>query len=461
MTVNQKGTILIVDDDREMLALLEDSLAQEGYRVQTATGAEWAIARLEETEFDLVLTDLRMPGMNGMELLGAVKRLRPEAMVIILTAFGSIEGAVEAIKAGAYHFLPKPIKMKEVSLLVGKALEEKALRQENVFLRREVERKYQFENMIGKSKKMQEVFELIRRVAATTSNVLIIGESGTGKELVAKAIHYNGARKHRPFIPINCTAIPEGLLESELFGHMKGAFTGAHISRRGLFEEAPGGTLFLDEIGDMGLALQAKLLRVLETKEIRPVGSSETRKVDVRIIAATNRDLEAEVRHQRFREALYYRLNVIPLRIPTLRERPEDIPLLAEHFVKRYAKEMGSRVQGIAKEAMALLIGHPWKGNVRELENVIERSVALCTHEVLRAEDLLLAEQAPSRGPVPAEPKELSLDALEQRHIAEVLKITGFHKGKAAALLGIHPRTLSRLQKRYGLPDEKPNPTTS
>ena len=337
----QRHKVLVVEDDPEMLALVREHLEGEGYAVTGAGRGAEAIAALRSGEFDVVLTDLRLPDVDGMEVLRTARETQREAPVILFTAFGSIETAIQAIRHGAYDYVTKPFALEEISLLVGKALEDRRLREENRRLREEVAGRYRFHNLLGASPAMQAVFALIRQAAPGDTNVLITGESGTGKELVAKALHYNSPRAERPFVPVNCAAIPASLLESELFGHVKGAFTGAMKARRGLFREAEGGTLFLDEVGDMAPELQAKLLRVIEDRVVRPVGSDEAVPVDLRLMAATNKDLVARIREGLFREDLYYRLAVIPIHLPPLRERREDIPLLAEHFLRRAAGRLG------------------------------------------------------------------------------------------------------------------------
>ncbi len=438
-------SILIVEDDLEMIELLRDYLRKNGYKVDSAANAIDAIRNVEETDYDLIISDLMMKETNGLDLLEAIKKIRNDAVVIIITAFGTIETAVEAIKRGAYHFVTKPFKLSDIEVIIKKAVEEKRMKKENLLLREAVEKRYQFENIIGKSKAMHEVFELIKRVSATNSNVIIYGESGTGKELVAKAVHFNSPRKKMPFIAINCSAIPDGLLESELFGHLKGSFTGAHITKKGLFEEADGGSIFLDEIGDMSLNLQAKLLRVIENKEIRPVGGNEFKKVDTRIIAATHKDIESEVNKNRFREDLYYRLSVIPIKLPNLAERKEDIPILAEYFLKKYSLEMNTAVKGITKEAVDILIKHNWIGNVRELENVIERSVALSRHFVIQPTDLPDYLQKNEAAILKiAVDKKMQLNEFQGFYIKSVLQEVNGDKNKAAKILGINKRTLYR-----------------
>ena len=384
--------VLVVDDEVGMLTLLRNYLTREGYEVHTAPSGETALQFLEEHDFAVVLTDLRMGGMDGLALVRAIHATRPETQVVLMTAFGGIDIAVEAIKAGAYHFVAKPVKLPEVGALVRKALTERDLRRENRDLRQAVEARYSFGQLLGKSAVMQRLFGLLERLAATSSTVLIQGESGTGKELVARALHYHSPRRRHPFVPVNCAALPEGLLESELFGHAKGAFTGAQIARRGLFLEASRGTLFLDEIGDMPLGMQAKLLRVLEQRQIRPVGSDREVDIDVRVLAATNRDLAGAVQQGTFREDLYYRLRVMPVEVPPLREHREDIPFLAETFVQRYAADNKLEPRRFTRAALRALEQYDWPGNVRQLSHVIERAVTLSNGEWIDVEDLGLEE---------------------------------------------------------------------
>ena len=458
--------ILVVDDEVGMLTLLRNYLTREGYDVTTAPSAEVALPMVEEHDIAVVLTDLRMPGMGGMELVREIHALRPETQVILMTAFGSIDTAVEAIKAGAYHFVTKPVKLPEAGALVRKALTERALRLENRQLRQAVEERYIFGQLLGKSAVMQRLFGLLERLAATHSTVLIQGESGTGKELVARALHYNGPRRQRPFVPVNCAAMPEGLLESELFGHTRGAFTGAAMARRGLFLEASRGTIFLDEIGEMPLGMQAKLLRVLEQHQIRPVGSDREVDIDVRVIAATNRDLAAALRQGTFREDLYYRLNVMLVQVPPLREHRDDIAFLAETFLQRHATTNHVGARRLTRQALHRLEHYDWPGNVRELSHVIERGVTMSTSEWIDVEDVGLAEEPPpSRsasthnigGAAPevafSSDTSLNLDDVTRHLVTVALHKTRSHKGQAAALLGIHPRTLTRMLRRYGLPD--------
>jgi DNA-binding NtrC family response regulator len=444
--------LLVVDDDAAMRQLLASLFRDKGYPVEEAASADEALDRARDNEFDAVLSDIKMPGKTGIEMVGELRRIRPETPVVLMTAFGSIDSAVEAMRAGAFDYITKPFEPEAVLLTVERALERRALEEENRRLRRAVDHTASFGELIGQSAAMREVFALIRKVAAGRSSVLITGESGTGKEIVARTLHFHGARADRPFIPINCTAIPEGLLESELFGHVRGAFTGAHTSKRGLFEKAHGGTLFLDEIGDMGLGLQSKLLRVLQDREIRPVGGTQSLKVDVRIITATNKDLDREIRAGRFREDLYYRLNVIPIHIPPLRERPEDIPPLVEAFVRKHSE---GRRRVVSPAALERLMAHPWRGNARELENVIERALALAEGDEIGVGDLPpvgaeVAEATESaeglvRG---AAEQRLSLRELEERYIDRVLELTGGNKVQASKILGIDRKTLYRRAER-------------
>jgi two-component system response regulator HydG len=371
-----KPRVLVIDDSAEMASTVAEFLVASGFEAETAPGGAEGVARFSAAPADAVLTDLRMKDVDGLDVVDAIKRLDPDAAVVIMTAFGGIESAVEAIRRGAYHYVTKPFKMEVVRVLLERACAERSLRSENQRLRKEIEERYSFASLVGRSREMQQVYELIERLAAVSSPALIVGETGTGKELVARAIHHHGPRVRNAFVAVNCAALPEALLESELFGHARGAFTGATQPRKGLFVEADGGTLLLDEIGDMPLSLQAKLLRVLESGEIRAVGSDSVRHCDVRILAATHRVLEDLVAENRFREDLYYRLKVITLRLPPLRTRREDISLLAEHFVARVrVRVLSSPVKTVTPEALRLLEEHSWPGNVRELEHVIESAV--------------------------------------------------------------------------------------
>ena len=384
----RKARILLVDDEIDLLRISSADLAEEGYTVSCAEDGMEALKKLEESEYDILIADLVMPGMDGMELMNQVKEKYPDMDAIILTGHGTIESAVEAMKKGAHSYLLKPFNPDEVLMEIQKIEAFQRLRLENRYLKDELLQRHRFGRIIGKDEKMMEIYWLIKEVAAVNSSVLIQGESGTGKELIAQAIHHSSPRNDRPFVRVNCAAMPEGLLESELFGHERGAFTGAIARRKGRFELADGGTLFLDEIGDMSPSLQAKLLRVLQEGEFERVGGTQTIKVDVRLISATNKDLEEEVEKGHFREDLFYRINVIPIYVPPLRERKEDIPLLAVHFLERYRTEMGKDLSYITQGALDLMRAYPWPGNVRELENVIERAVVMSHRDQLNVEDL-------------------------------------------------------------------------
>lgn len=460
-----KGRVVIVDDDREMRSLLEDFLTNENYQITPFSSAVEALQALGpdgalgpdkgEGDIDVVISDIKMPQMDGLDFTSHLQQLRPEIPIILITAFGSIETAIEAMRRGAFHYVVKPFKLAEMSVNLQRALDHRKLQRDNTALRQEVKRSWAMGNVIGKSAGMKAVFDLVARVSQATANVLITGESGTGKEMVARAIHQSGPRANKPFVAINCTAIPETLLESELFGHAKGSFTGAIQRKRGLFEEAEGGTLFLDEIGDMNVSLQSKLLRVIQEKKVRPVGDNIARDVDVRIIAATHKDLKAAIKEGNFREDLYYRLSVIPIVIPPLRSRKEDIPLLAEHFLKKYAATNGMKVKGFTKRAMAKLMGLRWEGNVRELENVVERAVVLSTSALIDENEIPSPETAsPDQFFSSATGDFPTLTQLEDRYIRVVLEKTGGRKDKAAQILGINRRTLYRKEREYGLISE-------
>ncbi|HKO31282.1 MAG TPA: sigma-54 dependent transcriptional regulator, partial [Nitrospiraceae bacterium] len=380
--------ILVVDDEKGLREVLSIMLKRTGYAVTEASDGEEAIGHINKEIFDLVITDLRMPKADGMAVLKAVKSSSPETVVLVVTAFATADSAVDAMKQGAYDYLTKPFQVDEVQLIIRNALEKRRLSTENILLKREMASQSSFAQLVGQSESMQKVFDVVRQVADAKSNVLICGESGTGKELVARAIHYNSARSSMPFVAVNCSAVPETLLESELFGHMKGSFTGAMANKAGLFEVANGGTIFLDEIGDTTPTIQVKLLRVIQEREFRRVGGNQDVKVDVRIVAATNKDLEKAVADGSFREDLYYRLDVIPIRLPPLRLRTGDIPLLANHFLGKFSQESGKPVPVLTSEAMHVLLGHEWRGNVRELENLIERVVTFSTGAPVSDEDI-------------------------------------------------------------------------
>jgi len=442
-----KKRILVVEDEDKLRRVLELQLVSAGFDVDKAASAEEGLKVVDRA--DLVLTDLRLPNMDGLQLLALIRRQNAQVPVVVMTAYGSIETAVESMKAGATDFLLKPFSLDHLMQVVAKALEVRALRDENRQLKAELGRRYEFDNIIGRSPAMQEIFDTIERVAPTRATVLLAGESGTGKDLIARAIHFHSPRRDRPLVKINCTAIPENLMESELFGYEKGAFTGANASKPGKFEQADTGTVFLDEIGDVPGNIQVKLLRVLQEREFERLGSNLTRHIDVRVIAATNQDLRAALEQGTFREDLYYRLNVVPLNIPPLRERKQDIPFLASHFVGKLAPETGARAESISAAAMEKLVAYHWPGNVRELENVIERSLVMCAGDQLEASDIKL-EAAPrprSKGDEPRFiPEGLTLDEYEREIIREALRRAEGNKSQAARLLG-----LTRNALRYRL----------
>jgi DNA-binding NtrC family response regulator len=432
--------LLIVDDDPEMLGVLVRHFESEGHAVSAAADGRAALEALERDDFDVVLTDLVMQQADGFTILRAIHGHDPAPRVVLMTAFASLETAIEAIRAGAYDYLTKPFKLGEASLAVSRALDDRRLREENRRLRAEVDRRFSFDAILGRSKAMRTVFGQVAAIAASDATVLILGESGTGKELVARAIHQRTGRRDHAFVPVNCAAIPENLLESELFGHEKGAFTGADRKRRGLFVEADGGTLFLDEIGDLTAPLQAKLLRALQERSIRPVGAQHDIRLDLRVISATHRDLPKLVHEGRFREDLYYRLAVLPLRLPSLRERVDDIMLLAAHFLERATAALGKRLEGFEDDATTWLLGHAWPGNVRELENVVERAATLSSGPRVTLKDLHIELSAAS----PADATRPTLEHLELEYIRRVLAETGGDKHAAARLLGVSVRTIQR-----------------
>ena len=450
MRINRK--VAVVDDDVEMGRLVYDVLTDSGFQVSQYTSAQEALVKFKKELPQVLVTDFKMKEIDGMMFLRKMQQDFPSVVCVMMTAFGSVETAIEAMKAGAFHYIVKPFRNEEMVLLVRRAMEKAALTQENTALRKELHKTFSLDSIIGKSPAVLEVFQTIKLVAPAVANVLIRGESGSGKELVARAVHNSGNRKDKPFVPINCTAIPEQLLESELFGHVKGSFTGAIADKKGLFEEANGGTLFLDEIGDLSPSLQAKLLRVLQDKQIRAVGDTQLRSVDVRVVAATHCDLQTMVAEGKFREDLFYRLNVLPLRVPPLRERPQDIPLLVESFIARFAPQNNSPARGVTPEAMAALMAHPWPGNVRELENVIERAVVLSGHELIEEKDVMGSALAQAKQSIEQifndQP---TLEKIEERYIKMILSQTHNQKDRAAKILGINRRTLYRKERVYGL----------
>jgi len=449
--------ILIVDDDLEILEIIAEVLKEGGYAVDTASSGTGAIKHIDDEFYDLVVTDLKMPEVDGMMVLRHVVDRSPDTICVILTGYGTIDSAVEAIKTGAFDYITKPVKPGEILIVVEKALRYKHLERENILLRRQLRKKYRFENFVGDSEPIQKVFELIEKVGDTDSTVLITGESGTGKELIAKAIHYNSHRRDNLMVVINCGAIPEELLESELFGHEKGAFTGAHKSRIGRFELADGGTIFLDEIGDMSPNLQIKLLRVIQEQKFERVGSTRTIQTDIRIIAATNQDLISAANKGTFREDLYYRLNVIPMKVPPLRERRSDIPLLVDFFLKKFNEEKRKHVKGFASETMDALIQYDWPGNVRELENLVERVVILTNTDEIGLDDLPESVIGDARAiesvetTIPKHGFGNAVEEYEKKLILKALDETNWVKAKAAKLLNMNRTTLIEKIKKKKL----------
>jgi DNA-binding NtrC family response regulator len=455
----ERTRILIVDDEEIVRESLSGWLEKDGYTLGTATDGQQAVERMKAETWSILLVDLKMPGgMDGLQVLEESRRLQPQASAVIMTAYATVDTAVTAMKLGAYDYLVKPFDPEELSIMIQKIVAQQTLLRENVLLRKVLKREYRFRDMISKSARMQAVFDLSKTAAKSTSTILILGESGTGKELLARAVHAESPRRHDPFVAVSCAALTETLLESELFGHEKGSFTGAIARRKGKFESAHGGTIFLDEIGDISSKLQLDLLRVLEDRKFFRVGGTEAVAVDVRIIAATNRDLRKAVDEGAFREDLYYRLNVIPIVIPPLRDRLEDIPLLVEHFLEQLGAEMNKHVEAVTPDAMRLLMSHGWPGNVRELRNILERGIVVATSPVVQAGDLGLMPSAPvlSSGEGPA-----SLEEVERRHICGVLHETGGNISQAARILGIDRATLYNKMKRYqirrdGEPEDSP-----
>ncbi len=440
-----RGRILVVDDELEMARMVAEALQKDGHSVEFETEWERALELAVLGGFDLVITDIRMGEHSGLDLLAEVHRKARDTQVVLMTAFGTLEAALHAVREGAFDFVAKPFKLEEIRLLARRALEQRRLLRENLEMRAALEGAPLPQGMIGRSPSMVEVYKTIARVAPAEATVLIRGESGTGKELVARTIHENSPRADCPFKPVNCAAIPANLLESELFGHTRGAFTGAVSSSEGILPSAKGGTVLLDEIGDMPLALQAKILRAIELREVKPVGSPHPLTIDVRILAATNQDLLQLVKEGTFREDLYYRINVVSIQLPPLRERVEDIPALTEHFARIYAARNGKPTPAIPPETMKILSHYPWPGNVRELEHAIERGIALAAGPVLQPEDLPLETREPSEMPL------MTLEELERRHLVRVLRATRGNRQEAAAILGIDRKTLYRKLLRYGI----------
>ncbi|HYS77212.1 MAG TPA: sigma-54 dependent transcriptional regulator [Candidatus Dormibacteraeota bacterium] len=458
--------VLIVDDEKGMRDFLSIMLKKEGYAVAVSESADKAAELIAKGDLDLVISDISMPGRSGLEVLKQTKATNPETPVIMITAYASTESAIEALKLGAYDYIIKPFDVEEMKTVVRNALEKRRLENENRVLKRELKEKLRFDEMVGDGPRMKEVLDLIAKIAPTNSTVLISGESGTGKELVARAIHAASPGRDRPFVSINCGALPDELLESELFGHTRGSFTGAVTAKKGLFEVADGGTLFLDEIGDTTTAMQIKLLRVLQERRIRRVGGTDEIEVNVRVLAATNQDLEQMVRQKRFREDLYYRINVIQIRMPALREKPEDIPKLALHFLVKYGRIMGKKITRISEEALRGLLEHDWPGNVRELENVVERAVALETSDAITVDSLSREVRSGGR-PAQEFPIVLSdggidlerqLERLREHYMEEALRRAQNVQTKAAEILGMSFRSFRYFAKKYRLLEGRKEP---
>jgi two-component system response regulator PilR (NtrC family) len=463
------GEILIVDDERSMREFLAIYLRRVGHRVEVAPSGAEARKAIKAHEFDVVITDLRMPDIDGLQVLAEAKQAAPDTQVIVVTAFATTETAIAAMKSGAYDYLTKPFKVDEVGLVVERALERRVLRRENVVLRDEIKGRYRLDRLLGKAPAMERVFEMLRKIAPARTSVLLIGESGTGKELAARAIHELSTRSDRPFVAVNCGAIPETLLESELFGHVRGSFTGANTDKVGLFEAAHNGTLLLDEVAELPIPMQVKLLRVLQERKVKPVGGVAEREIDVRIVAATNRDLETEVEKGTFRQDLFYRLNVIQVRLPPLRERREDIALLVEHFVRKFSAEHGRAVAGLEPEAMSVLMAYHYPGNVRELENLIERAVTLAPHDRvtldalpslrgLAARDLTIQPAAAPNLPEQGLNLESVVEDFERGIIIKALERTDGNRTEAARLLGVTFRSLRYRLSKLGISGEDSAP---
>ncbi|MBD3267639.1 response regulator [bacterium] len=451
------GKILVVDDERGMCHILKRMLTDQGYSVDTANSAEDALIQFPKDDYGLAMIDIRMPGMDGLQLLDKVKELSPDTAVIMMTAYGTVETAVTAMKKGAYEYITKPFNNDEVIHIIRNAFERIRLLDRNKYLAQQLEEKTGLQGIIGQSKPMQELFHLIEKVSPTDSTVLILGESGTGKELVAHAIHNQSTRKEEKFLAINCGALPRELIESELFGHEKGAFSGAHQRKIGLFESADEGTVFLDEIGDLPMDLQVKILRVLEQKEIRRIGSVQSKNVDVRILAATNRDLKEDVRDGSFREDLFYRLSIMDLQLPPLRERREDIKPLAEHFITTFNQKMNRSVEGISPDALKMLMNYHWPGNVRELENVIQRCMILRDEGTIQEDDLPknLVPDIKSTGSPLFDPRQIQFvkarEAFEHEYLKELLQVNNGNVTRSALMAGISRRHLQELMKKFNL----------
>ncbi|HYW79954.1 MAG TPA: sigma-54 dependent transcriptional regulator [Thermoguttaceae bacterium] len=464
----KNARILVVDDEEVVCKSCDRLLSEEGYEVDTSLDPEKGLTMAEQDPYDVILVDLKMPEVGGMEFLRRIKAVRPDTEVVIMTGFAQIATAVEATKLGAFDYIPKPFSPDQLAVTVGKALATREIISENRYLRRELESRYKFENIVGNSKEMQAVYELIARISATNTTALIRGESGTGKELIARAIHFNSPRKTKQFVAVDCGALHDNLLESELFGHVKGAFTGAVSAKKGLFEAADGGTLFLDEIGSTSLILQTKLLRVLQERVFTPVGHTQEQKTDVRLITATNKDLEEMVAEGTFREELFYRLNIVPIQVPPLRDRKEDIPALATRFVEKFREETGCEVTGISPETLSLLLDYDWPGNVRELENVIHRAVVLAPEKTITSGELPPeirdhSMQVTVRVPKTSdelkmrkkELREQSVEEVERRFVAEALNRNEGNVSRAAAEVGMQRPNFQALMRKYGITSSK------
>ncbi len=445
-------SILIVEDEETLRESMKRIFAKEGYSVDAAESAEQGLDLLEGNVYDVIISDIILPGMDGIEMLGRVRELIPDQIFIVVTAYASLDTSVKALRAGAYDYIMKPIIHEEIKQIVRNALRQKSLQSENVLLRREIEKVCDFSSIIGESQALKSILNEVRKVTDTRSSVLLLGETGTGKELFARVIHHNSSRCQMPFVPINCSAIPENLLETELFGHVRGAFTGAVASKKGILEEAEGGTVFLDEIGDMSLALQAKLLRVIEDQVIRPVGGTKGNKVDIRFVTATNKDLRSAVKQGTFREDLFYRINVIMLQIPPLRERKEDIRSLTRYYLGKYSSDMGKQLKEISDEAMDIMMRYEWAGNVRELQNVIERAILICDGTVIGPEHLP-GGVLPSAEQDQVFDKKLSIEDYTKTFIQKYQ--SEFNEQQLAELLGITRKSLWEKRKKWGIQKER------
>ncbi len=442
-------SILIVEDEETLRESLKRIFLKEGFIVDAAASAENGLSLVAANVYDVIVTDIILPGMDGIEMMSKIKKELPEQLFVVMTAYASLETAIKALRGGAYDYIMKPVMHEEIKQVVKNALRQRHLQIENILLKREIGKSYDFSSIIGNSPPLKEVIEEVRKIADTKSNVLLLGETGTGKELFARVIHHNSARKEMPCIPINCSVIPENLLESELFGHMKGAFTGAVSSKKGLFEEADGGTVFLDEIGDINLYFQIKLLRVLEDQMIRPVGGTKALQVDLRFIAATNRDLEEAVQESSFREDLYYRVNTITLKIPPLRERKEDIPLLAQHFLRKYSQDLGKNVTEISDETLSHMINYSWPGNVRELQNVIERAILIAEKSVINTGNLPESMRNGRTFQHVSLEKKLSIEDYTKAFILKYQ--SDYTEQQIASMMGITRKSLWEKRKKWGL----------